>query len=317
VFTGWSFDTGPAINPNHFWPWTRADATIPREFRWKAMRLYPDQHSASAKSFLGTSIAAGTSGEQALKIALDRLFNHPNVGPFIGKQLIQRMVTSNPSPAYVARVSAAFANNGQGVRGDMGAVVRAILLDAEARDNTLAVNSATWGRLKEPVIRMTNIYRALEATESSDGWLFAWNWGEEEIGQAPYSPPSVFNYYRPGFVPAETAIARAGMVAPELQITNEVSTIGWTRTTQNMVRWQTNYAGRLGFPKEIAIAGDANALVQRLNTLLTGGTMSAATITLVRNAITAMPSATPDDRRNRVWAAVTLVTSSTEFLVQK
>jgi uncharacterized protein (DUF1800 family) len=318
VFTGWSYDTGPTLNPDHFPPYTRANNTLGREFRWKAMRLYPSQHSPSAKSFLGANVAAGTAGEQALKIALDKLFNHPNVGPFIGKQLIQRMVTSNPSRAYVGRVSAAFANNGRGVRGDMAAVIRAILLDPEARDGNLAVTSPTWGRLKEPVIRVTNIYRALEATPSNGDWNFLWNnGGEDGIGQAPFSAPSVFNYYRPGFVPAETAIARAGMVAPELQITNEVSTIGWTRTVQDMMRYQANFPASLPLNNEIALAADATALTQRLNLLLTGRTMSTPTFNLIRDAIASMPAGTVEEKRKRVWAAVTLVTSSTEFLVQK
>jgi uncharacterized protein (DUF1800 family) len=318
VFTGWSYDTGPTLNPDHFPPYTRANNSLGREFRWKAMRLYPDQHSPSAKTFLGVTVAAGTPGEQALKVALDRLANHPNVGPFIGKQLIQRMVTSNPSTAYVARVSAVFANNGQGVRGDMGAVIRAILLDPEARNESLASTSPTWGRLKEPVIRVTNIYRALEATPSNGDWNFLWNnGGEDGIGQAPFSAPSVFNYYRPGFVPAETDIARAGMVAPELQITNEVSTLGWARTVQDMMRYQQNFPATLAFTKELAIAADANALVQRVNLLLTGGTMSATTIALIRDAIAKMPSGTADEKRRRVWVAVTLIGSSTEFLVQK
>jgi uncharacterized protein (DUF1800 family) len=281
------------------------------------MRLYPDQHSPSAKNFLGVSVLPGTPGEQSLKLALDRLFNHPNVGPFIGKQLIQRMVTSNPSPAYVARVSAAFTNNGQGVRGDMGAVVRAILLDSEARDDTRAVTQNTWGRLKEPVIRMTNIYRALEATPREGYWSLFGTAGDESIGQSPMAPPSVFNYYRPGFVPAETAIARAGMVAPELQITNEVSTIGWAQTVQNITRQAQYYPSDLALGKELAIAADAGALISRLNLLLTGNTMSVATVNLIRDAVNKMPSASTDDKRNRVWSAVTLVTSSTEFLVQK
>jgi uncharacterized protein (DUF1800 family) len=114
---------------------TFAGRNLPADAKVRSMIPYPTFHSTSAKTFLGTAIPASATSNPAgdLKIALDTLFNHPNVGPFIGRQLIQRLVTSNPSPAYVARVTAVFNDNGKGVRGDMSAVVRAILLDSEAR----------------------------------------------------------------------------------------------------------------------------------------------------------------------------------------
>jgi uncharacterized protein (DUF1800 family) len=188
------------------------------------MVAYNQYHSTSEKRFLGTVIPAGSSNADAdLNILLDRLANHANVGPFIGRQLIQRMVTSNPSPAYVARVSAAFANNGSGVRGDMRAVIRAILLDPEARDANVAAQP-TAGRIKEPLTRLTQMMRSFKATAPTQSWSYnigMWLYDRRKgTWQPPFRAPSVFNYYRPDFVPQGTDIGNAGLVAPEMQISH-------------------------------------------------------------------------------------------------
>jgi uncharacterized protein (DUF1800 family) len=148
------------------WDWiSRADP----DWQRTQMQHIASHHSPEEKRFLGVVIPAGTDGPTSLRIALDTLFNHPNTGPFIGKQLIQRLVTSNPSPAYVARVSAAFADNGQGVRGDMQAVISAVLSDPETRANTnITQPAASWGKLREPVLRYTTFARNFGATFSSE-----------------------------------------------------------------------------------------------------------------------------------------------------
>lgn len=150
-------------------------------------------------------------------MALDALFQHPNVGPFIGRQMIQRLVTSNPTPAYVARVASAFDDNGAGVRGDLWAVVRAILLDPEARQGHLT-QPTTFGKLREPLIRVAHLWRAFDAINSLGSFPY-WN-PTVELAQAPLRSPSVFNFFRPDHAPAG-ALAQAGLVAPEFQITNE------------------------------------------------------------------------------------------------
>ncbi|MBE0546501.1 MAG: DUF1800 domain-containing protein, partial [Rubrivivax sp.] len=213
VFTGWNVNrprgsTGPA-------------------FVRTPMTLTAALHSTLESRFLGTTIAAGTDGTTALRMALDTLAYHPNVGPFIGRQLIQRLVTSNPGPAYVARVSAAFADNGAGVRGDLQAVLRAVLLDEAARSDT-GLADPQFGKLREPMLRLVQWARAFKASSSSG----AWNVGNTvdpgtRLGQSPQRSASVFNFFRPGYVPPNTAIATAALVAPEFQITNESSVAGY------------------------------------------------------------------------------------------
>ena len=187
-------------------------------------------------NFLGAKIPANTPGPDALHIALDRLFNHANTGPFFARQMIQRLVTSNPTPAYVRRVAAVFANNGAGVRGDLKAVWTAILTDAEARALPAARDTLS-GKLREPIVRFVQWARTVGVTSDN---------GEYEIticptptpslGQSPLRSPSVFNFFRPGYVPPNTAIATAGKVAPEFQLHNETTTAGYINFMQCVTR---------------------------------------------------------------------------------
>jgi uncharacterized protein (DUF1800 family) len=195
VFTGMSWYSPTPTNNTFLGRNRDPDASI------RPMIFYPVFHSTSAKTFLGTTIAGGsTDGAAELNTALDVIFNHPNVGPFIGRQLIQRLVTSNPSPAYVQRVATVFNNNGSGVRGDLAAVIRAILLDAEARDMT-SVSSATFGKVREPMVRLANWMRAFSATSVSGNYLITSTSANTSLGQSPLASPSVFNFYRPGYIP--------------------------------------------------------------------------------------------------------------------
>lgn len=156
------------------------------------------QYETGSKTFLGKTIAAGTPAMDALNQALDTLFQHPNLPPFISRQLIQRLVTSNPSPAYVARVSAVFANNGAGVRGDLQAVLKAILLDTEARSATTAAQP-TYGKLREPVMRFLAWARAYRASSATGTWAVGdLSDPATRLGQSPMRSGSVFNFFRPG-----------------------------------------------------------------------------------------------------------------------
>ncbi|MFN5268532.1 MAG: DUF1800 family protein, partial [Hyphomonadaceae bacterium] len=179
VFTGFSWFATTPTNST-FSGGGRNDASFVNP-----MIAYPNFHSISEKRFLGTVIPATTTPNPAgdLKIALDAIFNHPNVGPFIGKQMIQRLVTSNPSPAYVNRVANVFNNNGSGVRGDMAAVVRAVLLDSEARNMSAGVD-ANFGKLREPVIRMTGLMRALNASSTNGFWPVGSTSASTSLGQS-------------------------------------------------------------------------------------------------------------------------------------
>lgn len=167
------------------WTWPRfADGTS-RDWS-KPMVMAPTRFDAGSKTFLGKTIPAGASQQENVAAVVDAVFNHPNIAPFICKRLIQQLITANPSPAYVGRVASAFANNGAGVRGDMKAVIRAIYLDEEAR-----VASQAPGKLKEPVLLVTSLARAIGY--KSDGYAFTTR--DAGLGQSPFRAPSVFNFY--------------------------------------------------------------------------------------------------------------------------
>lgn len=308
VFTGWSWG-GPDRSVARWNGWLGAN--------WREqMGLYPDFHSSSEKRFLGVTIPAGTSGENSLRIALDALFNHPNVGPFFGRQLIQRFVTSNPSPAYVGRVAAAFNNNGQGTRGDLRAVLRAVLLDPEARDAGIATGN-TWGKLREPMVRFANWMRAFDA-RSQRGTYGIWNLEDNvsSLGQNPLRAPSVFNWYRPDYAPPG-AILNQGLVAPEFQISHETTISGYA----NFMAWTAERGHGNGngailpdYSVEIGLAATPEALMNRLNLLLTAGRMSSSTRQTIIGAINEIPVSQP---ARRVQMAIVLTMVSPEFIVQK
>ncbi len=251
VFTGWNYRRQE--NPN----WATDPMTFTAQFR-----------SPEEKAFLGVSIPANTAGPASLKMALDTLFNHPNVGPFIGKQLIQRLVTSNPSPAYVSRVAARFNNNGSGVRGDMKAVIDAVLRDREARaSSNIYAPAATWGKLREPVLRFTTFARAFGVKNKDNG---AWNISDLSnpafgLAQSPVRSPSVFNFYRPGYVPPNTSIANNKLVAPEFQITTDTSIPGYVNFMGAQLGAKPTGGLIYNFDAELAVAGDPAALLDQLS----------------------------------------------------
>jgi uncharacterized protein (DUF1800 family) len=321
VFTGYSYFS-PAPTSVTF-----SGRNLPADARVRSMIPYPQFHSLSAKSFLGVTIPASNVSDPAgdLKIALDTIFNHPNVGPFIGKQLIQRLVTSNPSPAYVARVTAVFNNNGRGVRGDMSAVVRAILLDEEARSASVA-DGVNAGKLREPMIRLANWARAFGATSASGEWLIGSTSANTSLGQSPLTSPSVFNFYRPGYSPPNTRVGTAGLVAPEFQIVDEVTVSGYLNTLQTTVDGGIGVTSngvrdvRSAYAAEIAIANNPAALVERMNLLLLNGRMSPALRTRITEAVqgVALPATNQTAAlTNRAKLAVYMTMASAEYLVQR
>ena len=278
------------------------------------MRAFSTHHDTGAKLLLdGVTLPAGQTQSQDLHDALDILFNHPNVGPFVCRELIQRLVTSNPSPAYVGRVAAVFANNGTGVRGDLKAVIQAILLDSEARSvpNT---SSPSWGHQREPIIRQANLYRAFNAQASSG--KFVVNDVLANFGQAALSAPSVFNFFSPNYV-QPGAIAQAGIFSPEFQITTDTTVI----TTANRMRSNV-YRVPGSNPDSIildltsisALSSNPGALVDSLNNLLMSGEMSSAVRDIVVDAVTQMPSNSPLERAQ---TAVHLLVTSPEFVIEK
>ncbi len=280
------------------------------------MRMFDAAHEPGEKYLLnGAVVPSGQSGIEDIDSAIDNLFNHPNVGPFIGKQLIQRLVTSNPSPAYVDRVATAFNDNGSGVRGDMRAVIRAVLLDPEV---TAPVDPAsTFGKLREPAVRYAAMLRQLGAT-SDDGYIFNTGYFLQELGkQHPLSAPSVFNFFLPAHSPAG-AIADAGLVAPEFQIVTSNSVVGMT----NLVDFAVSAGYVTDAPEPFAevsltyadympFADDVPALVDRLNLVMTARSLDPATVAAIESA-----AADVDDLDFRVRVAVYMVLISADYAVR-
>lgn len=214
AFTGWA-SPGDSTNSGGESAWRfNYDEEVP-------MVPYENHHDTNAKRIIGgVTLPAGNTASEDLRLALDTLFNHPNVGPFIGKQLIQRLVTSNPSAAYVRRVATVFNDNGAGRRGDLQAVAHAILSDPEA----IAVGDASYGKLREPIIRLAHLWRAFDASDPQGGLneypVINAPSLSGSFGQSPLFSPSVFNFFRPDYERAGP-LANAGLAAPEFQITNE------------------------------------------------------------------------------------------------
>lgn len=313
VFTGYSWDYSQVTYATVSWTTQKIPST---EFTRARMKFTASDHSTLAASFLGTSIAAGTDGASALKTALDTLFNHPNVGPFFARQMIQRLVTSNPSAAYISRVASAFANNGSGVRGDLKAVWRAILTDSEARTQTI---STTFGKLREPMIRFVQWARSFNADDLVNGeWKIYDTSADASLSQSPLHAASVFNFYRPGYVPPHTAIADQGLVAPEFQIHNESSTASYINFMTGVIA--NGYSNvKADYSALLPLANDIAKLVDWLNLHLTARQLTTATTDLISSTLGAAATAASDDakRLSVIKQAILLVMCSPEYLVQK
>ncbi|MBL9202558.1 MAG: DUF1800 family protein [Opitutaceae bacterium] len=311
VFTGWGFFTTTANatnNPNQF-RGARADYINP-------MMLYAVAHEPGAKDVrpvLPAAIPANLGGAEDLKRMLDALFNHPNCPPFISRQLIQRLVTDNPSPGYVYRVAQKFENNGAGVRGDLAAVVRAILTDYEARSPAV-YDDPGYGKLKEPLLRFTALVRGFSATSTSGrNTLEVYN----ALNQGALESPTVFNFFEPGYV-FPGPLAAAGLVAPEFQITNDTTAITVPNYLRDTIFRANNIAGTnlvLNLAAEQALVGNVPALLDHLGLVLAQGQLSAATRARITASLAALPAAT--SALERVQSAVLLVATSLDGATQK
>ena len=308
VFTGWDFDLQGQSG---------AVGTATPDFMRRPMIQYPTRHELGAKSFLGSTIAANTDGVQSLKLALDTIFAHANVAPFVSRQLIQRLVTSNPSPAYVTRVATIFNNDGSGTKGNLRAVLKAILLDDEARSATVAAGSSA-GKMREPMLRLSGWARAWNATSASDAWSIG-NTSDPStrLGQSPLRSPSVFNFFRPGYVPPNSAIATAGLVAPEFQLNNESSVVGTVNFMQRAMSGQGVGDLAANYSPLLALADDTAALVAEINLVLAAGQLSAATASTISTAVATLATGSDALRLKRIFAALTLTVAAPEFVVLK
>jgi uncharacterized protein (DUF1800 family) len=306
LFTGWTYPPRPGAASQ----WTN-----PINYEG-TMASFASHHDTGSKLILqGRALPGGQTPEQDLADGLDAVFNHPNVGPFIGKQLIQHLVTSNPSPQYITRVAAVFNDNGQGVRGDMRAVIRAILLDPEARGD--AKTDPNYGHLHEPALFMTSILRNLGG--QSDGvYLRAQANGMQ---QNIFTPPSVFNYFPPSYaIPGTTSLG------PEFGIQDTTSALNRANFVYQLVYGNGgngvlpdgNVAGSTGTSLDLSSyqssAANADTLVQQLNQRMMHGTLSPVAGATIAQAINAVAAT---DAPNRVRMAVYLLASSQQYQVER
>lgn len=314
VFTGLAWG-GPANDGRGF------EASW-NEFRYP-MVPWDDYHDTDPKTLLnGMQLTGNRTTMQDINSAVDNLFNHENVGPFIGRLLIQRLVTSNPSPDYIERVAAKFANNGSGVRGDMGAVIKQILLDPEARSYE-KTQEPTFGKMREPFLTLLNFAKTFNAQPPS-GDYHEGNQMYEYYLQEPFLSPSVFNFYSPNFRPPG-ALTEMGKFAPEFQILTAVTAI---EAPNNLLNSIENYITRWGTVRpanamkfiitdELPLANDPDALVRQLVKKLVGGYLRPRSFQLIREAVAKMPASGTNWDRDRVRVAMYLIGSSPEFNVLK
>jgi uncharacterized protein (DUF1800 family) len=288
-------------------------STTPDRYRLPLV-MNASLNETGSSSFLGASVSGG--GMAAIKTALDTIFAHPNVPPFFARQLIQKLVTSNPSPAYVSRVSAIFADNGSGTRGDMKAVIRAVLLDSEARNDT-ALTSSSAGKLREPIARVTGWARAFGAASPSNAWAFGdTSSSSTRLAESPGRSSSVFNFFRPGYSPPNTAISSAGLVAPEFQITNELSVVAYINYLQTLI---ASGAGdtKADYGVIATLASDSQALIDQVNLLVASGQLSTATVAAIKAAIDSISLTASNGPGNRVGTAILLTMASPDYLTLK
>ncbi|HWN40968.1 MAG TPA: DUF1800 family protein [Thermoanaerobaculia bacterium] len=312
VFTGWTHANQDRSEEWRFyWP----------EHDWRhPMEVWTEHHSTGTKLLLnGVTLPAGQAPQTDLAAAMDNIFLHPNTGPFLCKQLIQRLVTSNPSPAYVYRCGQAFANNGQGgqgVRGDLKAVVRSILLDWEARSPDV-LGQPGYGKVREPILRFVAMLRALRAQPPADGrfryyWQSSAEWG---LNQSPYQAPTVFNFFDPAYA-QPGPIAGAGLVSPELQIINETSVFGSSNFLHPVVFDGYTDDGSLTLDYSYFTgAGSDSALLDRVNLVFYAGQLSAETRAIFAEALA--DSDFPGDPQERVSTLLWMVSLSPEFMGQR
>jgi uncharacterized protein (DUF1800 family) len=330
VFTGWNWANCPRTNGGQWWEWEwcpsgpdgnpGAGWLLPMQ-EWEQYHASEDSKTLlnyAGVALPGGMLPAGGTARPNLESALDNVHGHPNVGPFIARRLIQRLVSSNPSPAYVGRVAALFDNNGQGVRGDLRAVVRAILMDSEAR--TLPTLASNQGKLREPLLRQTHLWRVLDARADNNRYQ-EWN-AEFNFGQAALRAPTVFNFFLPDFRPAGE-LSTLGLDAPEFQIATDPLIASTLSQLGARVYW--NWRGNdWQSPEDIvvdlaplqALANHPAALVDHFDLLLMSRTMSASMhALLVAHIGTLDPSG--DQGRERIMDTVWLIQSSPEYAIER
>lgn len=298
-------------------------------------------HEVGPKTFLGSTIPTRSvqQGELDIKDALDIIFNHPNVGPFIGRRLIQRLVTSNPSPAYLQRVATVFNNNGSGVRGDLKAVIRAVLLDPEARDCCNNGDTQFAGSFKEPFLRYTNLVKGLNLTATGGVFRNVMRRPYDKTGQIPMYSPSVFNFFSPDYTP-DGALKGTGRFGPEFQTLNSQTLTGYLNALNSwiiiddVIEYTTYFGGETYKPLQepgFSLVADypltrndrLTQLLDKYNLILAHGRLSQKSLEIIKSALLGMPISVTngvpnsDDASRRIRIAVYLIMASPDYLINK
>ena len=319
VFTGWSYNGATwCAYPQTNNPW------------YDPVIAFNIHHSISSKTLLaltpnGANVVlpaqtSATANAQAdLTAALDNIFNHPNTGPYIGKQLIKFLVTSNPTPGYVTRVAAKFADNGSGVRGDLQAVLRAVLTDTEARDPAIALGNS-FGKLREPAIRFGNLMRTFNATAASGRYNF-WTLGDPMYGvnQQPMDSPTVFNFFSFDFSP-QGAVGAQNLLGPEFEVTTSTSIVAMSNNMKSAINtgWGSGAdMMALDYAALASLAAIPNQIVDYLNLVMTNGAMSPTTYTQLANAIALIPQTGTKWQSDRWKLALWILFNSPEYSIQR
>jgi uncharacterized protein (DUF1800 family) len=334
ALTGWTYPVG-GVNT---WCTSNCGWKNPTYLKGSMLAVESAHDKQARKLLNGMTLAAGHSSQRAQDAVLDSLMNHPNIAPFIGKQLIQFFVSSNPSPAYVSRVSNAFTSGkfetfGSGVKGDLQATMAAILLDDEAR-NDATFDSASAGKLREPIVMMVSAVRAMNGYTDGER-MGKYGWGSS-LSQPLFNSPSVFNFYTPDY----PLPGNPGVVAPQFQLVNANTSMGWTNFANDLIYWwydkgkgvaaRTDLTGSTGTLLSYSTfetdASNATKLIDRMDRLLTGSKVGAAgrsAIAAAINTYTSVDTWLTDAnnqsswQRERVKTAAYLLIASPHFQVQR
>jgi uncharacterized protein (DUF1800 family) len=331
VFTGWGWYRSSSQMNVAWWLcfWRASECTTDEQFSTN-MVGYDMEHSVSAKNFLGITIPAQSTPAPyaSLKTALDRLASHHNTAPFISKQLIQHLVTSNPSDAYVSDITNVF----RSTNGNLKAVVKAILLHAEARrPESVVADMSNFGKVREPVLRLTHLLRSLPHTSDTYNANHAFYLAVDtadpgtQLGQTPMQSPSVFNFFRPGYTPPQSSIANASLVAPEMQLSSETSTLGYANFVTDILEngWGNwvPATNRLDIQFDLSqwdnTATQSTVLIQTMANQLLGHALPDAQASMAASALDTMPADNARNKRRRVQAAILMVAVSPGFVVQQ
>ncbi len=352
VFTGLSWGDGTylGINAKDNWSYTKRmkfygiDSSDAKKNPWKTSPRIVDGHERGTKTFLSSSVDPTASrsamqGEADIQDALNIIFNHPNVGPFVSRRLIQRLISSNPSPAFIQRIASVFNNNGSGVRGDLKSVIRAILLDPEAR-NCCGDETDAFGKLREPFVRYMNLIKGLNLTATGGVFRNAMVRVYDQTAQRPLSSPSVFNFYSPDYIP-NGPLKDAGKVGPEFQLLSSQTLTGYFNALND---WLVNddptdyyglFTGETYKPNQdpkfntvadyVLTRNDKlPQLLDKYNLILANGRLSTESLNTISQAIKGMPYSedangipNTNEAYRRVRLAIFLIMTSPEYLINK